>query len=305
MTSTTTSLDPAALYVARLGTEYPRRSARSARYALATRARILDLEMIDWVRLSCAAFGTMRAGLNSYSFAWGITCLTVLRIVLAEAGCLDLADRGFFEHVRALPRLRECFRLLERDVDNGETVALFAALDPTVPVGYGDAALLVVLAGVRCGEAAIFEAEASDLSWRPLRVKVGKGRRSRVTPVPGWAAEHLDEWICVHLGDCQLLRPIDLWGRPGESLSPRGVRSILERMCVEAGIERLSPHAIRAHRITEVLDASNDPLIARTLAGHADLSMSARYDRRGFDSLQRVIDSIESPRRIFRLRVVA
>jgi site-specific recombinase XerC len=66
----------------------------------------------------------------------------------------------------------------------------------------------------------------------------------------------------------------------------------------------MSPHALRAHRITEIIEAS-DPLVAQRLAGHAQVTTTARYDRRGLDHLAGVVGGIQQPGKPARPRLVA
>ena len=122
--------------------------------------------------------------------------------------------------------------------------------------------------------------------------------------MPQWAAERIDDWLDSYPGDGRLLRSIDRWGNLGEHLSPRGVSHLLAGLCTAAGIEAMSPHALRAHRITEVIEAS-DPLLAQRLAGHAQVTTTARYDRRGLDNLAGVVDRMNQPGNPMRPRLVA
>jgi site-specific recombinase XerC len=173
-------------------------------------------------------------------------------------------------------------------------------------VGRRDAALVVLLAagGLRCSEAANAAVTDWDGDHARLTVPCGKGRVARVVPMPTWAAERIDGWLDGHPGDERLLRSLDRWGNGGTQLSPRGVSHLLAGLCATAGIEVMSPHALRAHRITEVIEAS-DPLVAQRLAGHAQVSTTAHYDRRGLDDLAGVVNRIAQPGGPGRLRVVA
>jgi integrase len=295
--------DPAALYLARLGTDHSRRTAAAA---LSTVARLLDVDSIDWASVTYADLATVRAGLGGFSVSWGNTCWTVVRQVVGEARRLGLVDQQLVEDVRALPRLRGTSGRLGRDVDGDEVAALLDACDPATAVGRRDAALVVLLAagGLRCSETA--NAAVADWDGDALRLTVpcGKGRVARLVPMPHWAAERIDDWLDGHPGDGPLLRSIDRWGNLGSCLSPRGVSHLLAGLCTAAGIEVLSPHALRAHRITEVIEAS-DPLVAQRLAGHAQVTTTARYDRRGLDNLARVVDGMVQPGKPVRPKLVA
>ncbi len=132
--------DPAALYLARLGTDHSRRTATAA---LRTVARLLDVDTIDWAAITYAEVATVRAGLGAFSVSWGNTCWTVVRQVLGEARRLGLVDQQLLDDVRALPRLRGTSGRLGRDVADDEVAALLDVCDPGTAVGRRDAALVV------------------------------------------------------------------------------------------------------------------------------------------------------------------
>lgn len=303
MATTALTLDPAALYLARLGTDHSRRTARSALSAV---AGLLEVDTVDWSAVTYAELAAVRAGLGGFSVAWGNTCWSVVRQVTLEARRLGFVGQQLVDDVLALPALRGTSGRLGRDVHNCEIAALLDACDPDAVVGRRDGALVVLLAagGLRCSEAA--SAAVADWDGDALRLTVpcGKGRVARVVPMPTWAAERIDGWLDGHPGDGRLLRAIDRWGNLGEYLSPRGVSHLLAGLCTAAGIEVMSPHALRAHRITEVIEAS-DPLVAQRLAGHAQVSTTARYDRRALDHLAGVVDGIHQPEKSARPRLVA
>jgi integrase len=271
--SPTTAADPADLYVARLGTDHSRRTARAA---LRTVAGLLGVDAIDWSAVTYAELATVRAGLGGYSVAWGNTCWSVVRQVTLEARRLGLVDQQLVDDVLALPRLRGSSGRLGRDVADDEVAALLGACDPGTVVGRRDGALLALLAagGLRCSEVANAAATDWDGDTARLAVPFGKGRSVRVVPMPSWATERIDDWLDDHPGDGRLLRSIDRWGNIGTRLSPRGVAHLLAGLCDDADIETLCPHALRAHRITEVIEAtrsrpSGSPGMPRSRLRHA------------------------------------
>ena len=56
---------------------------------------------------------------------------------------------------------------------------------------------------------------------------------------------------------------------------------ILRRRQEQAGTAPFSPHDLRRTTITDLLEAGEDVLTVQRLAGHADVTTTARYDRRG------------------------
>ncbi|MDA2988445.1 MAG: site-specific integrase [Actinomycetota bacterium] len=287
-------MDPVDAYLARLGTAHSRRTVTSA-------IRCLERAHggpIVWATFRYADALHIRGELSKLSWSWATTCWTVLRQLLVEARALGVVDAGLVSDVLAVPRLRGSAGRLGRDIDDGEIDALFDAIDPASTTGLRDGALLVLLAlgGLRRSEAVAVKVEDWCRVTSRLTVVCGKGRRSREVPLPRWAGEMIDDWLAVHPGDGMLLRSVDRWGRVGGELAVRSVQYLLERLCARAGVPALSPHALRAHRITAVIDAS-DPLLAKSLAGHANVSTTARYDRRGIDHLAAVVDGMDRRRR--------
>jgi site-specific recombinase XerC len=303
LATTAPALDPADLYLARLGTDHSRRTAHSA---LTTVASLLGVKAIDWSTVTYAELATVRARLGGFSVAWANTCWSVVRQVVGDARRLGLVDQQLVDDVLALPALRGSNGRLGRDVADNEIAALLDACDPGAVVGRRDGALVALLAagGLRCSEAAGAAMADWDGDHARLAVPCGKGRVARVVPMPSWAAERIDDWLDGHPGNGRLLRSIDRWGNVGTHLSPRGVSHLLAGLCTTAGIAVMSPHALRAHRITEIIEAS-DPLVAQRLAGHAQVTTTARYDRRGLDHLAGVVDGIQQPGKPARPRLVA
>jgi site-specific recombinase XerC len=197
MTYRLPTVDPAALYLARLSTDHSRRTAHSA---LTTVAGLLGVDAIDWSAVTYAALAIVRAGLGGYSVAWANTCWSVVRQVTLEARRLGLVDQQLVNDVLALPRLRGSSGRLGRDVADDEVAALLGACDPGTVVGRRDGALVALLAagGLRCSEVANAAAADWDGDAARLAVPCGKGRAARVVPMPVWAAERIDDWLDDH-----------------------------------------------------------------------------------------------------------
>jgi site-specific recombinase XerD len=73
------------------------------------------------------------------------------------------------------------------------------------------------------------------------------------------------------------------------------VAYILRRRQEEAGCEPFSPHDLRRSTVTHLLDAGVDVFTVQKLAGHADATTTARYDRRGEGAKRRAVQSLKIP----------
>ncbi|MCP4491287.1 MAG: tyrosine-type recombinase/integrase, partial [Gammaproteobacteria bacterium] len=190
-------------------------------------------------------------------------------------------------------------RLLSgRALANDEIGKLFETCADDSPKGARDAALLAVLygCGLIGGELAGLDIEDFDPDDCSIMVH-GKRNKQRTVYLTGRGCGYVEAWL-DHRGDDPgpLFCPVDQKGEVRISrLRGESVAYIVKRLRQVAGIDHFSPHDLRRSFVTALLDAGQDVLTVQKLAGHADVTTTARYDRRGEKAKRRAVQSLELP----------
>ncbi len=212
--------------------------------------------------------------------------LAGIRGVLRECFYLGLMTADERERAGNLPAVRSSTLPRGRALPNPEIRAMFlCCLADHRPEGMRDAALFAALysAGLRRAEVVSLALADYTPDTGALTVRQGKGRKDRVTYLPQGVRPIMLQWIALR-GDASGAL---FWRiRKGSKLAPgymdeTSVRWILRRRAKEAGVESFSPHDLRRTYISNLLDAGADIATVQRLAGHANVTTTQRYDRRG------------------------
>jgi integrase/recombinase XerD len=278
---------PAAVYLASLSPG----SRRSMRIALNLVAATLtsgrcDAFSLDWSRLRYGHTAAVRAVLaERYAPATVNQALAALKGVLKAAWRLEMIDDRDYARAVDVPGVKNHVPPRGRAAAVGELRALFSICCDGTPLGARDAALLALAYGCGLRRAELVALERRDLEPETgeLLVRRGKGNKARVVYVAGGAGEAAQAWLHLR-GDAEgpLLWPVLKGGRlVPRRLSPQTVRDVLEKRAMQAGLKSLSPHDLRRSFISDLLEAGADISTVQKLAGHANVSTTTRYDRRG------------------------
>ena len=80
-----------------------------------------------------------------------------------------------------------------------------------------------------------------------------------------------------------------------ERLSNQAVFFGVRKGGAQAGVKSVSPHDMRCTFISDLWDAGVDGSTIQRLAGHASITTTQRYDRRGDEAKRRTADMLHLP----------
>ena len=292
---------PAVVFLARLA----HGSRRTMSEALDAVARLLsdgrcDLETLDWALLRYQHTAAVRAALREtvssktgapLSVTTVNKMLAALRGVLRETWRLGQMSAEDFQRASDLPNVRGEVLPRGRALSSGEVRALFVACAADKSLaGARDSAILALLygAGLRRAELVAIDREDYDAESGALTIRRGKGRKERMAYTTNGSADAMKAWLTVRGDDAgALFWPINKGGRAvPRRMTPHALLFILRRRAQAAGVARFSPHDARRTFISDLLSAGADISTVQGLAGHAHVTTTVRYDRRGEQAKQ-------------------
>lgn len=283
-------IGPAELYVASLGTETSRRTAKETLRRL---TRILtgrlgedDWRSVPWENLTARETTLLRTALLEQNAPSTVKLsLSVLRGVLKQAFRLGMMSAEIYQRAIMLDPVRAESAPFGRMLSPDEIRALAAHLArlPS-PRGPMLRALFAIAlgAGLRREELATLSVGAVALDNRHLRV-MGKGRRERIQPIAAWVGEAARRWRELR-GQLGLTAPTFFVHVVRKSLidAPMNVEqmwALVVSTGLDAGCQRFSTHDLRRTFASRLLDSS-DMATAQKLMAHKNPETTVRYDRR-------------------------
>lgn len=292
--------NPVSVYLARLGPG----SQRAQRAALETMARLLTTHQmaadeLPWQCLDYQHTQALRAALaERFSPATANRHLAALRGVLREAWRLGLMSAEDLQRATDLASVRGERLPRGRALSRGELRALFESCRRGKTGDVRDAALIGVLyaAGLRRAEVVALNVSDFDPESGQLTVR-GKGNKERATYIDDGAAEAMEAWIVIR-GDapgplfCPVTQSEELVTR---RMTDQAIYTILQSRAKKAKVKPFSPHDLRRSCVSDLLDAGVDIAVVQQFVGHANITTTARYDRRGEHAKKRAAKSLHVP----------
>jgi len=279
-----------------------------------------SLMNVPWERLRYQHVAAIRAILTQRELAPATinSTLYALRGVAKAAWNLELISAEDYQRIRNVRPSHGSRLPAGRSVAAGELAALLeACAKDTSPAGTRDAALIGVLycGGMRRAEVAALNVEDYDNTSGALKV-IGKGDKERLVYIVGNAGEALNDWLswrgaATFADELESQAEEDSSARPHTTplfcpilkngriqrrrMTDQAIYLILQKRAQQAGVASCSPHDLRRSFVGDLLDRDIDIVTVQQLAGHANVSTTARYDRRGERAKQKAANALHLP----------
>ena len=148
------------------------------------------------------------------------------------------------------------------------------------PAAIRDWAILetIYATGIRVSEVCSLDTTSIDQQGMTLRV-IGKGNKERVVPFTRACLSALQAWLShgrQSLAIPEAGRALFV-GDKGRRIDPRVIRAMIHRMCAQAGVRDLAPHALRHTAATHILAGGADLRAVQEILGHSSLQTTQRY----------------------------
>ena len=284
-----TSIQPDSDYSDWLASKLSLRTRRAYRADMEHFVRFAGLDSPE--DLMTIGPGTLTTYRNSME-ATGMKPSTVARRLSTMRSFLNyLVTLGRIDRSPADPLLVPSPRVSKEGTTPGlsdrEARALLRAPDTSTRKGRRDKAILAVglyqwlrreeIANLNIGSI------GQDLGHHTMLVQ-GKGGRTRLLPIHPVALAAIQQYLAAEgrlsdPEDTPLFTSLGHAAEPGTRLGPDDVWDIVKHYAAEAGIAKISPHAMRVTGITSSLDHGGTIARVQAAAGHADPKTTVRYYR--------------------------
>ena len=247
----------------------------------------LNLDTFNWPGLDYPTMQLLRTLLRekaNYKPATANTALTAVKRVLKECVRLKLISNDTYLNVTDIPAHKNDTLPRGRSLSTGELTALMlACTTDNSNASIRNAAMIVVMygAGLRRSEVVALDLADFNRDTGALTIQAGKGHKDRITYLGTTAP--LEDWISIRgFEPGPLFFHINKGDRIETTrLSNSAVTHMIIKVSKLAGVQHFSAHDMRRSFISDLLDAGADIATAQKLAGHANVTTTARYDRRG------------------------
>jgi len=292
----------AAIYLTSLNSESGRRTMRQALNVCAGLVSDnADALTFDWSQVRFQHVNAIRSRLTEvYKPATVNKMLAALRGVLRSAWQSGYMSAEDFHKAASVKGVKNDTLPAGRELTSGEMSALMADCEhDTTNAGARDAAVIGLMYSCGLRREEVVTLDLADYGTEDGRLVVrGKGNKERVAWLTGGAARALADWLAVRGEDPgALFVAVNKSGRitSYKNMTPKTVYNMLAKRATEAGVKSFSPHDMRRTFVSDLLDAGADIVTVSHMAGHANVTTTARYDRRPEEAKRKAASLLHVP----------
>lgn len=256
-------------------------------------------EAFDWSKLRDNLILGILAKLNArYAPATINNVLAAFKGVAKRVWAHEFITTREYEMIRSVKNVHGSRLAKGRALSEQELHALFAGLSNVDSIrAHRDAAIFALL--TECG---LRRAECAGLCFQhinldpqdPYLTIIGKGNKQRLCMIPPDAFKFLDLWISDRgnaEGNCFLR--INKYGDiTSEGLTPQRIYSLAKEWASKFGMKDWSPHDLRRTFASSLLNLGVDIATVKDMMGHASISTTQRYDKRGNQRMRTAADKL-------------
>ncbi len=251
-------------------------------FELSDKTALIDLKVQHIRRYIAQLHG---AGLGGRSLA---------RLLSAWRGFYNylLRDHGFTDNPCIGLRAPKSAKALPQVLSPDQAMRM-VDLPGDTPDAIRDKAMfeLFYSSGLRLAELVDLEPEQLELTVGEVRV-TGKGSKTRVVPLGGFAVQALQAWLAVRPQLANTGETALFVGARGARISPRVVQLRMKQWGIRLGItSNVHPHVLRHSFATHVLQSSGDLRAVQEMLGHASISTTQVYTHLDFQYLSKIYDA--------------
>ena len=322
-----TSANPVHVYLANFGSQRSVVNIKSRLDGFARFYGYADSYQYDWSRIDYTAVIAYRLYLvnkekeddarHRQKKNKGLEASSIKAIMSALRGVAKVACNLHllpFEELRSIENikpLRSYRTPTGRQLSKNESQVLFEEIDTTTPQGLRDKAILALMLGCGLRRDEITGLLLENVNWEVGSLKlIGKGDKERKVYFTPMVREYLENWLEYRgMSDGYIFgrfwkncKGVDI----RKPLSDSGVSNIVKerwnaavaRLTANDGDQTVQPAKVRPHDFrrtfaTRLFAKNVDIVMVKELMGHANVTTTANYDRRGEDEVKQAAQAME------------
>lgn len=294
------SLNPAQAYLIGLSSAASRQTMKSFLNIVASMLGFTSLQSCVWGSLRrhhirgllemLQVSGRAPATINTY--------LSALKGTAREAWMMKQMDTESYQQILAVRAVRGSRLTRGRALASAEIHALFNSCEQDSGCkGSRDAAMLAVMLGCGLRRSEVVGLDYASILHKEQALLVrGKGNKERLAFMPENVWQRIHIWTDTIRGEYE--GPLFTRIRTGDDvtsqrMTPQAVYHILGQRREKSGIGECAPHDLRRTFASMMLDNGEDLITVRDAMGHASVTTTQRYDRRGDARLRHAADKLK------------